>query len=121
MVRITRVYGPPSPEDGRRILVGRLWPRGLSRKEAAIGERAKDLAPSDQLRGWFGHDPKKWAEFRKRYRAELLQHEGVLRGLARRTTCERVTLVYGAKDTKHNNAVVLMELLGELRKGEGSK
>lgn len=73
VVRLKRVFEPPGPEDGHRILVDRLWPRGLTREEAAIEEWAKDLAPSDRLRKWFGHDPRRWAEFRRRYREELRQ------------------------------------------------
>ncbi|MFQ5946139.1 MAG: DUF488 domain-containing protein [Anaerolineae bacterium] len=76
MVGIKRVYEPPSPEDGRRILVDRLWPRGLSRAEAGIDQWAKDLGPSDHLRWWFHHDPKRWAEFRRRYREELPSGRG---------------------------------------------
>lgn len=84
-----------------------------------IDEWAKDLAPSDRLRRWFGHDPKKWPEFRKRYRDELKKHQELLEELARKATREKVTLVYGVRDPEHNNAVVLKELLEELQKGDG--
>jgi len=104
MLRRKRVYDPPSPEDGRRVLVDRLWPRGLSRTKARIDEWAKDLAPSDQLRRWFHHAPRRWAEFRKRYLEELRGQELALKELARKAARERVTLVYGARDPVHNNA-----------------
>lgn len=120
IVRVKRVYDPYAQADGRRILVDRLWPQGLSRGKAAIDKWEKELAPSDRLRRWFGHDPRKWAEFRKRYREELLKHEDLLKGLAKRAIRERITLVYGARDSEHNNAVVLKELLEELLKGKRS-
>lgn len=121
MVRVKRIYEPPSPADGRRILVDRLWPRGLSRDKAKIDEWVKDLAPSDALRRWFGHDPPKWAAFRKRYREELSGQEELLRTLARRAARGTVTLVYGARNPEHNNAVALRGFLEELlkRKGRG--
>lgn len=121
MVRIKRVYEPPSPADGWRILVDRLWPRGLSRDKSQIDEWVKDLAPSDALRRWFDHDPPKWAAFRKRYREELSGQEELLRTLARRAARGTVTLVYGARNPEHNNAVALRGFLEELlkRKGRG--
>jgi uncharacterized protein YeaO (DUF488 family) len=106
-----RAYEPPSPGDGRRVLVDRLWPRGLKRESAAIDDWPRELAPSDELRRWFGHDPERFAEFRRRYRAELRgQRERLeqLRGAARRGP---ITLLYGARDEHHNNAVVLAEVL----------
>jgi len=118
MVKIKRIYEPASPADGRRILVDRLWPRGLSRDKAGVHEWAKDVAPSDGLRRWFGHDPKKWAEFQKRYREELVQHGALLEELARGVRRQTVTLLYGARDSEHNNAVVLKELLERLQKGK---
>jgi uncharacterized protein YeaO (DUF488 family) len=119
MIGMKRGYEPPSSRDGRRILVDRLWPRGLSRQRAQIDEWMKELAPSDRLRRWFGHDPRRWAEFKERYRAELGRHREALVELARRTARERITLVFGARDPQHNNAAVLKELLEELQKGEG--
>jgi uncharacterized protein YeaO (DUF488 family) len=109
-IRLRRVYDPPSPEDGLRILVDRLWPRGLSKAEAALDRWMKDIAPSTELRTWFGHDPDRWPEFRRRYTAELQQNAGVdeLRELARQG---RVTLLFGARDTEHNDAVVLRDVL----------
>lgn len=106
------MYEPPSKEDGYRILVDRLWPRGISKEKARIDEWRKDLAPSDALRKWFAHDPKKWDEFRERYRAEL-QAAGKwseLRTIAERAMRENVTLVYSAKDERHNQAVALQEI-----------
>jgi uncharacterized protein YeaO (DUF488 family) len=110
-VAIKRVYEPPSLGDGERILVDRVWPRGLSKAKAAIHHWLKDVAPSTALRRWFGHDPKRWDEFRRRYRAELAERSEALdelRGLARHG---RVTLLFGARDIEHNQAVVLQELL----------
>lgn len=111
MVRIKRVYDAPSPRDGRRVLVDRLWPRGLTRAKARIDEWAKELAPSEALRRWFGHDPERFAEFEKRYRAELAGRRERIRALAREARRGRVTLVYGARDETRNNAVVLRKML----------
>lgn len=107
MLRLKRAYEPSSPADGLRILVDRLWPRGLSRKKAAIDEWTKDVAPSAALRQWFGHDPAKWPEFRRRYRRELTAHRDIVRRIASLARRRRVTLVYSAKDEDHNDAVVL--------------
>ncbi len=111
MIGLKRVWDPPSPRDGRRILVDRLWPRGLSRERARIDEWVRDLAPSDRLRKWFGHDPARWAEFRERYRQELQAQPDAVRALARRAARGRITLVFGARDPEHNNAIVLKEVL----------
>ena len=109
-IRLKRVYDPPEPEDGTRILVDRLWPRGLSRGEAKVDQWLKEVAPSAELRRWFGHDPAKWDEFRKRYKAELARNPSLeeLRAMIRRE--RRVTLLFGARDVEHNNAVVLRDL-----------
>jgi uncharacterized protein YeaO (DUF488 family) len=109
-LRLKRAYDPAEPEDGTRILVDRLWPRGLPRGEAKVDQWLKDVAPSTELRRWFGHDPAKWAEFRKRYEAELAHNPSLeeLRALIQRD--RRVTLPFGARDVEHNNAVVLREL-----------
>ena len=110
-IRLKRAYEPPGPADGQRILVDRLWPRGVSKAEAKIDRWMKDLAPSSALRTWFAHDPGRWDEFRRRYRAELKQHAsdmGELRRLARGGT---VTLVYAARDEARNDAVVLRNAL----------
>jgi len=113
-LRLKRAYEPAEPDDGVRILVDRLWPRGVSKAKAALDEWVKDVAPSTELRKWFGHDPARWAEFQRRYRAELRGQSETLdriRGLAR---TQVVTLVYSAHDEEHNDAVVLRAvLLGE--------
>lgn len=112
MLKVKRVYEPPAAEDGHRILVDRLWPRGLTRQKAHVDEWRKDLGPSDALRKWFGHDPKKWDEFRKRYRDELTDtgRWDDLMTIAQRAKREDVTLVFGAKDVEHNQAVALQEM-----------
>ncbi len=116
MIRIKRVYSEPSSRDGLRILVDRVWPRGISKDRARIVEWRKDLTPSTALRTWFGHEPARWIEFRRRYRTELgrpgMMHE--LKKLARLSRKMTVTLVYSAADEEHNQAVVLKELLDEL-------
>lgn len=110
-VRLKRVYDPASPSDGYRVLVDRLWPRGLRREAAQLDEWARELAPSSELRRWFGHDPGRFDEFRRRYTAELAAHDGKLRELRRRARNGPLTLVYGARDRDHNDAVVLAEIL----------
>lgn len=112
-IALKRVYDEPEPGDGTRVLVDRLWPRGLSKERAHIDLWLKEIAPSNELRKWFGHDPEKFAEFRHRYVAELASETGQeavakLRDMARR---ELVTLLFAAHDTEHNNAVVLRDLL----------
>lgn len=108
---IKRVYESPSKDDGKRILVDRLWPRGLSKEKAKIDVWVRDIAPSTELRKWFGHDREKWEEFRKKYIAELQENKTMVAMLHDEITKGKVTLVYGAKDTEHNNAVVLAEFL----------
>ena len=114
-LRIRRVYEPPTPTDGYRVLIDRIWPRGITKEKARLDEWARDLAVSTDLRRWFGHDSAKWDEFRRRYRAELLapEHRSALDALARRARHETVTIVYGARDEQHNNAVALAEVLHE--------
>ena len=121
MVQIKRVYDEPSARDGIRILVDRVWPRGISKERARIVEWRKELAPSTALRKWFGHEPDKWPEFRKRYHAELNQprQQQALRDLAGVCQRRRVTLVYSAADEAHNQAVVLKELLDDLLETAG--
>ncbi len=111
-VRLKRAYDPPAPDDGLRVLVDRLWPRGLKRDEAKVDLWLKDAAPSTDLRRWFGHDPARWPGFQERYRAELAGNAALeeLRGIVKQG--RRVTLLFGAKDTEHNNAVVLQALCG---------
>ena len=110
-VKIKRVYEPPDERDGKRILVDRLWPRGLSKQSAKIDLWLKDIAPSTQLRTWFGHDPGKWVDFQKRYRAELREDHEALAILKSEVAQGPVTLLYGAKDEEHNQAVVLQNIL----------
>lgn len=110
-VVLKRAYEPPAKSDGKRILVDRLWPRGVSKAEADLDEWIKEIAPSGELRTWFGHDPERWDEFRRRYRAELAQHSETLKDLRRRAREGRITLVYSAKDETHNDAVVLRDVL----------
>ena len=121
-IRLKRAYEPANPADGTRILVDRLWPRGISKERAAIDQWMKDIAPSTELREWFGHDPSRWSEFRFRYATELRQRAGLLgelRSLARRGP---ITLVYSARDELHNDAVVLRSaLLGRLAKRRRQK
>ena len=111
MIRVKRAYDAPARGDGTRILIDRVWPRGLTKQDVAVDEWLKDVAPSAALRRWFGHDPAKWQEFRRRYAAELAEQPDAvahLRGLARRGT---VTLVFGARDAEHNNAAALKAYL----------
>ena len=110
-IRIKRAYEAPTPDDGTRILIDRLWPRGVKKETLALSQWNKELSPSTELRQWFGHDPALWPEFRQRYAAELKPHAELLdalRALARQGT---ITLVYGAHDETHNNAVALREFL----------
>jgi uncharacterized protein YeaO (DUF488 family) len=109
-VTLKRIYEPPSPDDGRRILVDRLWPRGVSKAKAHIDAWMKDVAPSAELRRWFDHRPERWPEFRRRYIDELKSNAN-LRALRDVAAAEPVTLLYAARDTTHNEAVVLAEQL----------
>ncbi len=113
-IQVKRAYEAPAPEDGARVLIDRLWPRGLTKEKARLVAWRKELAPSEELRRWFGHDPDRFGRFRARYRMELLRHRDALADLA--LACERgtVTLVYSARDKEHNNAAVLKELLEEI-------
>ena len=114
-VRLKRVYEPATPEDGTRILVDRLWPRGLSKADARIDLWLKAIAPSTELRQWFGHDPNRWPEFRQRYQQELAQHTAELDQLRVLAGQATVTLLYGARDEQHNDAVALRDTLLRLR------
>ena len=109
-----RIYATPAATDGCRVLVDRLWPRGLSKQKAAIDHWFRDLAPSNELRRWYAHDPGKWDEFRRRYRAELEADPTVFEPLVRLVKTETtVTLLFSARDEEHNNAVALAEFLAE--------
>lgn len=111
VIRIKRIYEPPETSDGKRLLVDRLWPRGIAREAAQIDAWIKDIAPSDTLRRWYSHDPKKWPEFHARYLAELQQNPAVAELRHHMQKTKTLTLLYAAKDAAHNNAVVLCEFL----------
>ena len=107
MLKLKRAYEPRTASDGRRVLVDRLWPRGVTKRRLALDAWMKELAPSSELRRWFAHDPAKWAEFQRRYRRELRTHADLVDLLARDALEGRVTLIFGARDRSHNDAVVL--------------
>ncbi len=109
--RIKRIYEEPESNDGYRVLVDRLWPRGISKEKAALDEWCKDIAPSNELREWFGHDPSKYAEFKERYLQELAQNSELLAIISNWRAHQQVTLLFGAKDAEHNQAEVLLEYL----------
>jgi uncharacterized protein YeaO (DUF488 family) len=111
MLRVKRVYDTPEDSDGRRILVDRLWPRGLSREKAAVDVWLKEVAPSNELRKWYEHDPEKWEEFRRRYFAELDANETAVAELRREVGKGSATLLFGSKEAELNNAVALREYL----------
>ena len=113
MIRTKRIYEEPAGDDGLRVLVDRLWPRGVSKEEARIDRWEKDLAPTNELRRWFGHDPAKWEEFLRRYRAELEDRKELLARLRREANEGAVTLLYAARDETHNNAVALKRYIEE--------
>lgn len=110
-LKIKRIYETPDEADGYRILVDRLWPRGVSKEQAAIDEWLKEIAPSPELRDWFGHKPERFEEFRIRYQTELADNDTILKIKKLETENKTVTLLYAAKDPEHNHAVVLMEAL----------
>jgi uncharacterized protein YeaO (DUF488 family) len=115
-VALKRAYDPPARGDGRRVLVDRIWPRGIARDDLRIDAWLKELAPSTSLRKWFGHDPNKWEEFKERYARELEERPDALAQLIGMAKAGRLTLVFGARDTEHNNAVALKEYLERLTK-----
>jgi len=114
IIKIKRVYDTPAKEDGYRVLVDRLWPRGMTKEDAAVKDWVKVLAPSRELREWFDHDPALWPEFQKKYKAELKQNEAVEPFREQHRETKVLTLVYAAKDEEHNHAVVLQAYLGHL-------
>lgn len=116
-IEIKRAYNDPAPEDGYRVLVDRVWPRGRSKDALALDEWAKELAPSTKLRQWFGHDPARWHDFQQRYRDELAAPEQRqrLHALLKNAGKRELTLVYGAKDEEHNQAVVLRDVLMKMQ------
>ena len=113
MIRIKRVYEPYARGDGKRVLVDRLWPRGLRKEDARIDLWLRDIAPSPGLRKWFAHDPSRWQEFRRKYRKELEAHSDALDELGAAARKGTVTLLFAARDTAHNNALVLKEEIGK--------
>ena len=115
-LKLKRVYEPSDKSDGTRILIDRLWPRGMTKAKAGVDIWLKELAPSAELRKWFGHDADKWTEFKKRYRAELEENDEQLARLREEIKKGTVTLLYGAKDEEHNDAVALAEFLRDQKK-----
>ncbi len=107
MIKLKRAYEPASRDDGTRFLVERLWPRGVKKDALQLDAWLKDVAPSTRLRQWFGHDPSRWPEFQRRYRAELDRNAEALEPILKAARCGQVTLVYSSHDQEHNNAVVL--------------
>jgi len=110
-IRTKRIYDPPDVADGARVLVDRLWPRGVRKESAALTLWLKDIAPSPELRQWFGHDPVRWPAFARRYRAELAANASALSRLGELARSGRVTLLYGARDAAHNHALVVADAL----------
>ena len=111
MLKIRRVYDPPSKADGRRVLVDRLWPRGMKKEAARVDEWMRDISPSDGLRKWFSHDPSKWKDFRIKFRKELKSKHDLVEKLRNYSRQGTVTLLFSAKDEEHNNAVVIKEVV----------
>lgn len=120
-LRIKRVYDPPDKEDRARVLVDRLWPRGLRKESAELSLWLKEIAPTPELRQWFGHDPDRWAEFERRYRAELAGNDAAVAQVIGLLKEGRVTLLYAAHDLQHNNAVVLEAYLRDYLKGDHAR
>jgi uncharacterized protein YeaO (DUF488 family) len=117
VIKTKRVYEKPTARDGIRLLIDRVWPRGLKKDELALDGWLKDVAPSDRMRKWFGHDPRRWNEFRRRYFAELRGKTEVWTAILEKARESNVTLLYGARDTEHNNAAALRDFLNiELRR-----
>jgi uncharacterized protein YeaO (DUF488 family) len=114
MIKLKRVYEQAEPSDGFRVLADRLWPRGISKEEAHVDEWLRDIAPTPELRKWFGHDPEKWPVFERRYRAELKAQTQLLEKLLADAAGRDITLVYASREEKYNNVTVLKEVLQEL-------
>ncbi|MBN9042041.1 MAG: hypothetical protein BGP05_09165 [Rhizobiales bacterium 62-47] len=120
-IALKRAYEPPSEADGVRILVDRLWPRGVTKKAAAIDRWAKEVAPSTELRKWYGHEPARWKEFGQRYRAELKGKQDELDAIREVAEAGPITLIYAAHDTAHSHAIVLRDALLNIRAGTKSR
>ena len=112
MIKVKRIYDPPAKDDGFRVLVDRLWPRGVRKDEAGIDLWLKEVAPSTELRRWYGHDPAKWAEFRRRFRAELQRQPDAVALLRDKADHGTLTLLYSSREPERNNAVALKAILG---------
>jgi uncharacterized protein YeaO (DUF488 family) len=115
MIKVKRIYDPPAPDDGKRILIDRLWPRGMKKEEAHIDEWLKEISPSNELRKWYSHDPAKWPEFKKRYRAEISKQTELLKRIKNEGKRGTVTLLFSTKELELNNAVALKEILERSR------
>lgn len=113
-IECKRAYDDINKNDGYRVLVDRVWPRGIKKEALELDDWIKDLAPSTELRKWFGHDPERWQTFSKRYRKELEEQQETLKALVKNAGKKRITLIYSAKDREHNNAIVLKAVLEEL-------
>ena len=113
MIKIKRIYDPATPGDGKRIYIDRLWPRGMRKEEVKIDEWLKEISPSESLRKWFGHDPSKYGEFKRRYTKELEKHTEILERIRKEGKKKTVTLLFSAKDVEHNNATVMREILSK--------
>ncbi len=111
MLKIKRVYDPVSPDDGKRVLVDRLWPRGIKKEKAQINEWLKEISPSNELRKWYSHDPSKWTEFKERYQKELAEKSELLKKIKAEAKKQTVTLLFSTKELELNNAVALKEIL----------
>lgn len=111
MIKVKRIYDPPSPDDGKRILIDRLWPRGMKKEKAHIDEWLKEISPSNELRKWYSHDPAKWTEFKKRYRAEISKQTELLKKIKNEGKKGTVTLLFSTKELELNNAVALKEII----------
>ncbi len=118
MIRVKRIYDPPDRHDGFRVLVDRIWPRGVRKEDAKVDLWLKDVAPSAELRRWFGHDPERWAEFRRRYRAELKDRPEALKLLRDKALGGTVTLLFAARDPERNKAVALAEIVASRSQAE---
>lgn len=110
-IRLKRIYDKPANRDGHRVLIDRLWPRGIKKDDARLDDWAKDIAPSDELRKWFDHDPNKWPAFKKKYAAQLKGQHEALKAIVKAVPSNTLTLLYAAKDEKHNHAIVLQAYL----------
>lgn len=120
-IRLKRIYERASDDDGTRILVDRLWPRGITKAAAMVDLWDREVTPSAELRAWYSHDPQRWAEFSRRYRAELEQHSDALRELRQQAQTSPITLLYAAKDERHTHAIVLRNVLLGRTGGEGAE